>query len=181
MARSLTLNRSTATRAVIFAGGLVCGVGLAALIVIGVGFGRSPTTTTVSASSHATAPQTPSPPVPPTLSSEARAAVDDRINELQSRLAITPAQMAPWSAFGAAMRDNAAATDAVFAQRAAAVSAMSAVENMRSYAQIARAYADNTERLANAFDSLYESLSETQKQAADTLFREQAVAAAKPQ
>ncbi len=61
------------------------------------------------------------------------------------------------------MRDNAAATDAVFAQRAAAVSAMSTVENMRSYAQIARAYADNTERLANAFDSLYGRVSPKHK------------------
>ena len=41
--------------------------------------------------------------------------------------------------------------------------------------------ADNTERLAHAFDSVYASLSETQKQAADTLFRQQALAAAKPQ
>jgi hypothetical protein len=49
-----------------------------------------------------------------------------------------------------------------------------------SYAQIARAYADNTERLATAFDSLYASLSETQRQAADTLFRQQATAAAQP-
>ena len=31
------------------------------------------------------------------------------------------------------------------------------------HAQIARAYADNTERLATAFDSLYASLTDTQK------------------
>src|ERR1700720_3382861 len=41
-----------------------------------------------------------------------------------------------------------------------------------------RAYADNTEHLATAFDSLYASLTDTQKQAADTLFRQQATAAA---
>ncbi len=86
-----------------------------------------------------------------------------------------------WSAFAEAMRDNAASTDALFAQRASAVATMNAVDNMHSYAQIARAYADNTQRLAIAFDSLYASLSETQKQAADTLFRQQAIAAAKPQ
>ena len=85
-----------------------------------------------------------------------------------------------WSAFAQAMRDNAASTDALFTQRAGAVAAMSATDNMHSYAQIARAYADNTERLATAFDSLYASLSETQKQAADTLFRQQATAAAQP-
>jgi len=34
--------------------------------------------------------------------------------------------------------------------------------------------------LATAFDSLYASLTDTRKQAADTLFREQASAAAQP-
>ena len=57
---------------------------------------------------------------------------------------------------------------------------MSTVDNMHSYAQIARAYADNTERLATAVDSLYASLTDTQRQAADTLFREQASAATQP-
>ena len=85
-----------------------------------------------------------------------------------------------WNAFAHAMRENAASTDALFAQRAGSVATMSAVENMHSYAQIARAYADNTERLATAFDSLYASLTDTQKQAADTLFRQQAAAAAQP-
>ena len=99
---------------------------------------------------------------------------------LQSQLGITEAQMPLWSAFTQAMRDNAVATDALFTQRAGAVATMSAPDNMHSYAQIARAYADNTERLATAFDSLYASLSDTQKQAADTLFRQQATAAAQP-
>jgi hypothetical protein len=57
---------------------------------------------------------------------------------------------------------------------------LSAPDNMRSYAQIARAYADNTERLATAFDSLYASLSDNQKQATDKLFRQQATAATQP-
>jgi hypothetical protein len=43
---------------------------------------------------------------------------------------------------------------------------------------VARAYADNTERLATAFDSLYASLSDTQKEAADMLFRQQTRATA---
>jgi cytochrome c551/c552 len=97
---------------------------------------------------------------------------------LQSQLGITEAQMPLWSAFAQAMRDNAAATDALFNQRAGAVATMNAPDNMHSYAQIARAYADNTERLATAFDSLYASLSDTQKEAADTLFRQQTTATA---
>jgi hypothetical protein len=104
--------------------------------------------------------------------------VDQRIRALQSQLGITEAQTPLWNAFAQAMRDNAASTDAL--QRANAVASMSAVDNMHSYAQIARAYADNTERLATAFDSLYASLTDTQKQAADRLFREQASAATQP-
>ena len=90
------------------------------------------------------------------------------------------AEIRLWLAFAQAMRDNAAATDALFTQRAAGVGTMSAPDNMRSYAQIARAYADNTERLAAAFDSLYASLSDIQKQATDKLFRQQATAATQP-
>jgi periplasmic protein CpxP/Spy len=142
------------------------------------------------AQSAAPLPPTAAPPSPtaaaaPSSGSQApsaatQAAADQRIRMLQSQLGITEAQMPLWSAFAQAMRDNAAATDALFTQRAGAVATMSAPDNMHSYAQIARAYADNTERLATAFDGLYASLSDTQKQAADTLFRQQATAAAQP-
>jgi len=115
----------------------------------------------------------------PEMSAATRTAVDQRIRTLQSQLGITQAEMPLWSAFAQAMRDNAASTDALFARRADAVAEMSAVDNMHSYAQIARNYADNTERLATAFDSLYASLSDVQKHAADNLFRQQAVAAAR--
>ena len=116
----------------------------------------------------------------PVPSAATQAAVDQRIRTLQSQLGITEPQMPLWNAFAQAMRDNAASTDALFARRAGSVATMSAVDNMHSYAQIARAYADNTEHLATAFDSLYASLTDTQKQAADALFREQAAAAAQP-
>jgi len=78
------------------------------------------------------------------------------------------------------MRDNTARTDALFAQRAGGAATMTAVENMHSYADIARAYADNTARLSVAFDSLYAGLSDAQKRAADALFREQATEAQRP-
>jgi periplasmic protein CpxP/Spy len=163
---------------------------LAALIIANVGLGQSPTTNSAPARSSAAAPPATSAPVPPptapepaspVLSSAVRAAVDERIAQLQSQLGITTAQMPLWSAFAEAMRDNATATDALFERRAGTVATMSAVENMHSYAEIARAYADDTQRLAAAFDPLYASLSDAQKRAADRLFREQAAAAAKPQ
>jgi len=51
---------------------------------------------------------------------------------------------------------------------------------VHSHAQIAGAHAGNTERLATAFDSLYASLTDVQKQAADTLFRQQAAPSREP-
>ena len=151
-------------------------VALAGLLAPSIGFAQSATT--------ATAPTTATPSTAqlatPTSSATTQAAVDQRIRALQSQLGITEAQMPLWNAFSQAMRDNAASTDALFTQRANAVASMTAVDNMHSYAQIARAYADNTERLATAFDSLYASLTDTQKQAADTLFRQQAMAATQP-
>ena len=164
---------------------------LASLIVPAVGHAQSPPAApipqtpqpTPPSASQPTSPATPSatPSGAPEMSPTTRAAVDERIAKLRSQLVITELQMPLWSAFAQTMRDNAATTDALFARRAGAVSEMNAVDNMHSYAQIARAYADNTERLAAAFDSLYASLSDVQKRAADTLFRQQAIAAAKPQ
>src|SRR6202007_2173325 len=124
----------------------------------------------------ATAAPAAAPSTPPAPSAATQAAIDQRIKTLQSQLGITEAQMPLWSAFAQAMRDNATATDTLFTQRAGSVATMNAPDNMHSYAQIARASADNTERLPTAFDSLYASLSDTQNQAADTLFRQQAAA-----
>ena len=158
-----------------FTANLVRSVSVAALLVPSVGFAQSAAPTPPIAAPAAAPSSSASAP-----SAATQAAVDQRIRGLQSQLGITEAQMPLWNAFAQAMRDNAASTDALFAQRANAVASMSAVDNMHSYAQIARAYADNTERLATAFDSLYASLTDTQRQAADTLFREQASAAAQP-
>jgi hypothetical protein len=155
-------------------------IAMATLLVSSIALAQSaaplPQTTTPAAPSPAAEP----PSGLPAPSAETRTAVDQRIRTLQTQLGITEAQLPLWSAFAQAMRENAAATEALFAQRADAVATMNATENMHSYAQIARAYADDTERLATAFDSLYASLSDTQKQAADTLFRQQAAAAAQP-
>jgi hypothetical protein len=156
----VALNRAGTVRARILTIGFIGAALLAASIASEVSLGQAP-----------------SAGAPPALSPAARAAVDERIAQLKTQLAITAAQEPLWSAFAEAMRDNAAATDALFSERAATVASMSAVENMHSYAKVTRAYADNTERLATAFDSLYASLSETQRRAADTLFREPPAAA----
>ncbi len=101
-------------------------------------------------------------------------AADQRIQTLQAALQITPPQMAQWNSFAQAMRDNAAATDALFRNRAASAATMNALDNMKSYAAVARSYADNTQKLSDAFGTLYAALSDEQKQVADRLFRQQA-------
>ena len=110
----------------------------------------------------------------PTPAATANAAVEQRIAALHAALGITAEQTPLWDAFAQAMRENAASTEQVFQQRASGAATMTAVDNMHSYAALARAYADDTGKLSTAFDSLYASLSPTQKQAADTLFRQQA-------
>jgi protein CpxP len=162
-----------------FISSLARGVALAVLLAPSIGLAQSAAPLPPTAAAATPAPAA-TPPTGSAPSAATQAAVDQRIRMLQSQLGITEAQMPLWSAFTQAMRDNAAATDALFTQRAGAVATMTAPDNMHSYAQIARAYADNTERLATAFDSLYASLSDTQKQTADTLFRQQATAAAQP-
>ena len=159
---------------------LARGVVLAVLLGPSIGLAQSAAPLPPTPTPAATAPAVTLPSSSPAPSAATQAAIDQRIKTLQSQLGITEAQMPLWSGFAQAMRDNAAATDALFTQRAGAVATMNALDNMHSYAQIARAYAENTERLATAFDSLYASLSDTQKQAADTLFRQQATAAAQP-
>ena len=51
---------------------------------------------------------------------------------------------------------------------------------MRAYAQIARAYTDNTRARATVLDSLYTGLTETQRQAVDKLFAQRASDACEP-
>jgi periplasmic protein CpxP/Spy len=119
-------------------------------------------------------------PGAPVLDPSTAADVEQRISALKARLGITPVQEASWDAFAKTMRDNTADTDTLFAQRVGSATSMTASENMHSYAQIARAYADDTERLSTAFDSLYAGLSDQQRAAADTLFREQPADQQKP-
>lgn len=122
------------------------------------------------------APPAPQPVAPPPIQamSPVQAAVEQRIAGIQTQLAITQAQAAPWYAFAQVMRENAQSSDTLLRQRAATARTMSASANMQSYAQIARAHADGTEKLAAAFQGLYDIMSPQQRQTADTLFQQQA-------
>jgi periplasmic protein CpxP/Spy len=118
----------------------------------------------------------PAPPPPQTTTNppSPQSEADKRIQDLRAQLHITEAQLPQWNAFAQAMRTNATSTDTLFRQRAGAAASMNALDNMKSYAQVARTYADNTQALATAFEGLYDVLTPQQKQTVDTLFRQDA-------
>ncbi len=97
---------------------------------------------------------------------------------MRSRLQITAQQEQAWGAFAQAMRDNATATAQAYQDRAAHLQTMTAVENLHSFAQLEQARAQGLEVLATSFDTLYGQLSDSQKHAADTMFRRQGERAA---
>jgi hypothetical protein len=99
------------------------------------------------------------------------ATVNRRITELHNRLHITSQQDQQWNQFADVMRDNARSIDQDFHQRADKLSSMSAVDNMQSYAQIEQLRAENAQKLVTAFQTVYGTLSDQQKQTADQLFR----------
>ncbi len=98
--------------------------------------------------------------------------VERRISELQRRLKITPEQQPQWDAFTAVMRQNAMHMQALQRDRADKVMAMAAPEDMRSYADVARAHADDLQRLVPAFDALYAAMTPEQKAMADRIFHD---------
>lgn len=124
----------------------------------------SPSPTTQSAPMHKASPMRMSP-------SER---VEARIKDLHARLQITPAQETQWNGVAQAMRDNAKAIEAVAADRKQKIATMNAVDDLRSYESLAQTHADGMKKLVSAFTPLYDSMSDSQKKTADTLFRHRA-------
>jgi protein CpxP len=100
-----------------------------------------------------------------------RETLDQRITDLHAKLLITPAQQPQWDAFTQVMRDNANSMEQTFHQRVATMKAMTAPENMQSYAQVAASHAADMQKLVPAFQTLYDSMSDSQKKTADAVFR----------
>jgi hypothetical protein len=118
-----------------------------------------------------TPPTEPATEAAPALPQAMEQKIDAHINMLHKQLAITPAQDPQWTQFAQVMRDNAASMHAAFEARGAKLSDMNAADNMQSYAELARVHADNMQKLATSFQTLYASLSDQQKQTADAVFR----------
>ena len=94
-----------------------------------------------------------------------------RIQQIHSKLMVTAAQEAQWSKVAAVMAENARIMDTLTRTRAAHAKEMSAVDDLKSYGEIADAHAEGIRTLMPAFATLYASMSDGQKKEADILFR----------
>jgi len=97
--------------------------------------------------------------------------VEARITQLRTLIGITPAQEGPWGKVTEVMRDNAKTLDALAKVRAEQAKTMTAVEDMKSYREIASAHVDGMNKLIPVFEVLYDGMSDAQKQEADEAFR----------
>ena len=131
------------------------------------------TTRTSSASSRnemasATAPESP-----------ANETVETHIRELHKKLRITDAQKSQWDSLAQVMRENAQKMKDLEKQRATDAKSMTAVDVVKSYADVIEAHEEGVKKFVPAFEDLYNSLSDSQKKIADSLFRNRARSEAK--
>lgn len=101
--------------------------------------------------------------------SSASAHVEIRITELHDQFHITPAQEAQFKAYADVMRSNAQAMEALFQERAQNPDT-TAIGELRWYARLTAAHGQALTKLVPVFDTLYQSLSDQQKKAADRVF-----------
>ena len=96
---------------------------------------------------------------------------EQRVTNMHAKLKITPPQEAQWAMVATIMREDAKSMDTLTQARADHAKAMTAVDDLVSYGEIAEAHAAGIKRLTPAFATLYASMSDAQKLEADKLFR----------
>jgi len=97
--------------------------------------------------------------------------VEARIVEMHAKLKITPAQEDQWAQVALVMRENAKSLDALTRSRSEHAKTMTAVDDLKSYGEIADAHADGIKKLTPVFAALYAGMSDAQKKEADAIFR----------
>jgi hypothetical protein len=123
---------------------------------------------------QATPSQAPAAPSPAPAAKAPRSKVDyveARITKLHSTLNITPAQEDLWKNVTQVMRDNAQTMEALTKARAEKATSMTAVEDLKSYAEIVDAHAAGLKKFVPAFEPLFASMSDAQRANANTMFR----------
>ncbi len=121
--------------------------------------------------------QAPGPATAPKASRADR--VEARINDLHTKLGITPAQEDLWKNVAQVMRDNAKTMETLTKARTENAKTTTAVDDLKSYGEISAAHADGIKKFIPVFESLYNSMSDAQKKNADTIFRSRGRTASK--
>lgn len=94
-----------------------------------------------------------------------------RIKDMHAKLKITSAQEEQWGKVAETMRDDAKTLDKLTQVRLDHAKEMTAIDDLKSYGEIADAHAEGIRKLTPVFADLYASMSDAQKKEADTLFR----------
>jgi hypothetical protein len=98
--------------------------------------------------------------------------VEQRITTLHGSLKITPDEETQWNGVAQAMRENAAAMDKLVAtNRTTPPQNMTAVDDLKTYQQLAQAHVDGLKNLTSAFSTLYNAMPDAQKKNADQVFQ----------
>ena len=93
------------------------------------------------------------------------------IKHLHEKLQITAEQEDKWNKVAKVMRDNADKLTVLAKARLENAKTMTAVDDLKSYAEITEAHEEGIGKLLPAFTSLYDSMSDDQKKVADEEFR----------
>jgi Spy/CpxP family protein refolding chaperone len=100
--------------------------------------------------------------------------VEARIQDMHTKLKITAEQDAQWQQVAQVMRDNEKRMEPLIKDREKNAKTMTAVDDLKSYAQIIEAQEEGTKNFIPVFVALYDSMSDDQKKEADVLFRHRA-------
>jgi LTXXQ motif family protein len=96
--------------------------------------------------------------------------VENRIKTLHDKLQITSAQEDAWGNVASAMRENETAFKAMVDEREKNGASMTAVDDLKSYQKLMQEHADNAQKVVDAFEPLYEDMTDAQKKQADQIF-----------
>ena len=107
----------------------------------------------------------------PAVHQSQESTVEQRLADLHAKLQITAAQQTQWEPFAQVMRANATGIDEAFQTRVKALPGMTAADNVKSYAVITEEHAKEMQKLVPVFQTLYDTMSDSQKHVADQVFR----------
>jgi LTXXQ motif family protein len=97
--------------------------------------------------------------------------VEARIQDMHAKLKITADQEDQWKQVAQVMRENENAIEPLIEDRAKNAQTMTAIDDLKSYAEITDAYAAGIRKFTPVFGMLYAGMSDVQKKEADALFR----------